>query len=55
MMRRIDNFLRNENENIYLPKGWRILNPLYNGLLEVRYFKKKTRIEKLNLKCAIGS
>jgi hypothetical protein len=37
-MIRIEQFLQSENENVYLPKGWRVLNPLHNGLLEVSVF-----------------
>lgn len=44
ILRELEVFLRKENEKYYNPKGLHIINPLYNGLLQVNL--------SLNSKCS---
>lgn len=36
VLRKLEYFIETENERVYSQKGLLLLNPIYNGLLEVK-------------------
>lgn len=52
VLARFNQFLRNENERVYKPKGVEWVNPLSNGLLHVSlpfFFNTRTRLTTIRL------